>query len=124
DWTPVGLLYEDAYFQASDGTKLHGWFCPCDNPRAVVLMTHGNAGNVTHRTERLRMLQQDLRVAVMAVDYRGYGRSEGMPSENGVLRDARAARKWLAERAGVKEREIVLLGESLGGGVAVDLAAR
>jgi fermentation-respiration switch protein FrsA (DUF1100 family) len=64
-----------------------------------------------------------MRVAAMVFDYRGYGRSDGVPTESGLLQDARAARRWLAERTGVDERQIVLLGESLGGGVAVDLAA-
>jgi fermentation-respiration switch protein FrsA (DUF1100 family) len=63
-------------------------------------------------------------VTVFAFDYRGYGRSEGTPSEQGVLADARAARRWLAEREGVAEQDIVLYGRSLGGGVAVDLAAK
>jgi fermentation-respiration switch protein FrsA (DUF1100 family) len=121
---PHGLNYEDANFTADDGTELHGWFCPCENPRAVVLFAHGNAGNVSHRADRLRLLQRDLHVACMTFDYRGYGRSEGLPTETGVLLDARAARKWLAVRTGVREQEIVLMGESLGGGVAVDLAAK
>jgi fermentation-respiration switch protein FrsA (DUF1100 family) len=69
------------------------------------------------------MMQRDLQVTSMMFDYRGYGRSEGLPTEKGVLLDARAARKCLAERAGVAEEEIVVMGESLGGGVAVDLAA-
>ena len=124
DWRPMALQFEDANFEADDGTKLHGWFCPCENPRAVVLFAHGNAGNVSHRADRLRMLQHDMHVAVLTFDYRGYGRSQGVPSETGVLRDARAARRWLAERTGVQETEIVLMGESLGGGVAVDLAAK
>lgn len=124
EWSPPGLEHEDAFFTSADGTKLHGWYCPCDKPRAVVLLLHGNAGNLTHRWHRLQMLQQDVHVTAMIVDYRGYGHSEGVPTERGVLDDARAARKWLAQRAGVKEQQIVLLGESLGGGVAVDLAAR
>jgi uncharacterized protein len=123
-WQPSGLNFEDANFVADDGVKLHGWFCPSENPRAVVLFAHGNAGNVSHRADRLRLLQRDMHVSVMTFDYRGYGRSEGVPSESGVLRDARAARKWLAERTGVQEQSIVMMGESLGGGVAVDLASK
>ena len=63
-------------------------------------------------------------VTVLMFDYRGYGKSEGSPHEAGVLADARAARKWLAERAKVAEQDIVLMGESIGGGIAVDLAAK
>jgi len=121
-WNPRGLDFEDARFEAADGTKLHGWYVPAANPRAVILFAHGNAGNISHRFEILAELN-GLQVSVLIFDYRGYGRSEGSPSEAGVAQDARAARRWLAERAGVSESEIVLLGESLGGGVMVDLAA-
>lgn len=122
-WNPPGLEFEDAWFEAADGTKLHGWYVPCDKARAVVLVAHGNGGNLSHRYELLAALHQ-LGVSAMIFDYRGYGRSAGSPSEAGILADARAARDWLAERAGVRPAEIVLLGESLGGGVMVDLAAR
>jgi fermentation-respiration switch protein FrsA (DUF1100 family) len=122
-WNPPGLAFEDAWFRAADTTKLHGWYVPHDRPRAVVLFAHGNAGNLSHRWDLLESLQE-LGVAAMIFDYRGYGRSEGSPSETGVLDDARAARHWLAQRAGIDESEIVLMGESLGGAVMVDLAAK
>lgn len=123
-WRTDALSYkiEDASFAAADGVQLHGWYVPCEAPRAFVLFSHGNGGNLTHRKEMLARLH-GLRLAVLIYDYRGYGRSEGAPDEPGILADARAARRWLAERAGVPETEIVHLGESLGGGVAVDLAA-
>jgi fermentation-respiration switch protein FrsA (DUF1100 family) len=70
------------------------------------------------------MLTERLNVSVMAFDYRGYGRSEGTPSENGLLADARAARRWLAQREQIPEEHIVMYGRSLGGAVAVDLAAK
>jgi len=124
NWQPRGLKFEDAWFTAEDGTRLHGWFIPHPHPRAVVLFAHGNAGNISHRAETLRILNQRHGLAVMAFDYRGYGRSAGKPDEQGLLQDARAARKWLAKRTGVSQREIVLMGRSLGGGVMVDLAAR
>jgi uncharacterized protein len=123
DWNPDGLDYEDAFFQAADGTHLHGWFLPHPAPRGVVLFAHGNAGNLTHRREMIEELRQRQGVSVMIFDYRGYGRSRGKPHEAGLLQDARAARTWLANRTGVEEHEIVLLGRSLGGGVMVDLAA-
>ena len=123
DWRPAGLAPEDAWFEAPDGTKLHGWYLPRENPRAVVLFCHGNAGNITHRTEILRALDDVVGVSTLVFDYRGYGRSEGRPDEAGVLADARAARAWLARRAGIPQDRIVLMGESLGGAVAVDLAA-
>ena len=121
DWHPPGLQFEDAWFQAADGTKLHGWFVPHDRPRAVALFAHGNGGNLSHRSDLFRELH-NMGVAVLAFDYRGYGRSEGSPNEAGVLSDARAARSWLAQRAGAAESQIVLMGESLGGAVAAILA--
>lgn len=123
EWEPVDLDFVDAWFEAEDGTKLHGWYVPHQSPKAVALLMHGNAGNVTHRSETLKILNERHALSVMSFDYRGYGRSEGRPSENGILQDARAARAWLAKASGVRESEIVLMGRSLGGGVAVDLAA-
>jgi uncharacterized protein len=122
-WNPRGLQFEDAWFDASDGTRLHGWYLPHSDARGTVLFCHGNAGNVTHREAILRRLHDISRVTVFIFDYRGYGRSEGRPSENGVLADARAARTWLARREGLAEDRLILMGESLGGAVAVDLAA-
>jgi uncharacterized protein len=121
DWQPAGLAVEDAEMQAADGTRLHGWYIPHSQPRAVVLFLHGNAGNIAGRVEFLRDVH-DLGVSVLALDYRGYGRSEGSPSESGLMDDARTARRWLAERANVRESDIVLWGESIGTAVAVDLA--
>jgi fermentation-respiration switch protein FrsA (DUF1100 family) len=122
-WDPPGLPVEDAWFQAADGTKLHGWYLRHERPRAVILFCHGNAGNVTHRAEVLEALERRVGAATLLFDYRGYGRSEGRPTEAGVLADARAARTWLALRENVPEKRIVLMGESIGGAVAVDLAA-
>jgi fermentation-respiration switch protein FrsA (DUF1100 family) len=123
EWQPSEVPVEDAWFLADDGTKLHGWFLDHAEPRAVALVLHGNGGNITLLSEALAILNQRHRLAVMAVDYRGYGQSEGRPTETGILQDARAARRWLSRRVGVSEREIVLMGHSLGGSVAVDLAA-
>ncbi len=124
DWEPAGLTPEDAWFKADDGTELHGWYLPADNPRAVVLFAHGNGGNLSDRRDIIEALATRLGASVLAFDYRGYGRSKGQPTEEGVLADARAARRWLAERAGVPESQVVLMGESIGGAVMVDLAAR
>ena len=123
NWQPAGLPLENVRFQSGDGTKLHGWYVPHPRPRGVVLFCHGNAGNITHRVGMLQTLHERVGVSVMIFDYRGYGWSGGTPTEAGVLTDARAARAWLANRAGVAEDRIVLMGRSLGGAVAVDLAA-
>lgn len=123
DWT-LEPGTEDAWFQSPTGGKLHGWFAAPEHPRAVVLFLHGNTGNVTYFKNYARLFREKLNAAVLVFDYRGYGKSEGTPSEVGVLDDARAARRWLAGRCGVRESDVVLVGHSLGGGVAVDLAAR
>jgi fermentation-respiration switch protein FrsA (DUF1100 family) len=124
NWRPEGQDFEEAWFKSPDGTRLHGWFAEARNPRAVVLHTHGNAGNVTHRVDLLRLYRDRFHASVFVFDYRGYGRSGGEPSEAGILADARAARRWLSQRTQVAETDIILHGTSLGGGVAVDLAAR
>jgi fermentation-respiration switch protein FrsA (DUF1100 family) len=123
DWEPRGLKIEEAEFTSADGTQLHGWYAAAEDPEAVVLFCHGNAGNVTHRDDTLAALPR-MQASVLVFDYRGYGKSAGSPTEAGVLADARAARKWLAEKSGVAESDIVVMGESLGGAVAVDLAAK
>ncbi|MDZ4820250.1 MAG: alpha/beta hydrolase [Planctomycetota bacterium] len=123
DWTPTDFTFEDARFTSADGTKLHGWYVPHPQPKAVVLFSHGNAGNVALWATVLKNLNERCGVSVLGYDYRGYGRSKGTPSEAGILADARAARAWLAKRSGVNEQQIVQMGRSLGGAVAVDLAS-
>ena len=122
-WSPRDINIENAWFQAADGTKLHGWFVAHPDPRGVALVCHGNAGNVTLMAESLQILSTRHRLSVMSFDYRGYGRSEGKPTEEGILQDGRAARAWLAERTSTPESDIILMGQSLGGAVAIDMAA-
>jgi fermentation-respiration switch protein FrsA (DUF1100 family) len=122
DWKPAGIKFEDVWFTAADGVKLHGWYVPAKNPRAVALFAHGNGGNLTDRIDVLYDLHT-LGVSTLIFDYRGYGRSEGSPNEAGIMADGRAARTALAKQAGVPESDIVLMGESLGGAVAVQLAS-
>jgi fermentation-respiration switch protein FrsA (DUF1100 family) len=122
-WEPRGLHFEDAWFDAKDGTRIHGWYCPCEKPQAVLLYAHGNAGNLSYLSGLLQYFQNELRVTTLVFDYRGYGRSKGVPTVEGVLDDARAARSFLAKHADVNESEIVLMGRSLGGAVVVQLAA-
>jgi fermentation-respiration switch protein FrsA (DUF1100 family) len=124
NWKPAAYTFEDMWFQADDGTRLNGWYCPHEKPAAVILLAHGNAGNITHTLPLLKRLHERHRVSVLAFDYRGYGKSDGEPDEDGILKDTHAARKWLAQRANLEEHDIVLMGHSLGGGAVVDLAAR
>lgn len=124
DWMPKNLVFKDVDFTAADNTRLHGWYCPCENPRAVILMAHGNAGHVASRAPWLRYLQLKARVSVFAFDYRGYGRSQGTPTVAGAIQDAEAARAKLCELASIKDADMLLMGESLGGAVMVQLAAQ
>ncbi|WP_425398386.1 alpha/beta hydrolase [Aeoliella sp.] len=120
---PEGLEYQDVEIRSPGAPTLHGWYCPVENPRAVVLFAHGNAGNVSHRARMLRVWTKQLQVSMLVFDYQGYGQSEGSPSEVGLVEDARRARDWLAEHAGVAPTDVVLYGRSLGGAVMVQLAA-
>lgn len=120
---PPDLPLEEVLIQSPDNPKLHAWYCPAKNPRAVVLFAHGNAGNIADRAELIHTWNKQLGVTVLAFDYRGYGRSEGEPTEAGLVDDARVARDWLAERVGLSKHNIVLYGRSLGGAVVAELAA-
>ncbi|MEQ8209601.1 MAG: alpha/beta hydrolase [Lacipirellulaceae bacterium] len=123
DLQPEGLAFEDVFFDADDGTKLHGWYVPHDSPRAYVLYCHGNGEDVPRLANRLKVLHDRIGVAVFAWDYRGYGRSVGTPHEENVVADARTAQLWLAERAGIDPAEVVLIGRSLGGAATIAVAA-
>jgi fermentation-respiration switch protein FrsA (DUF1100 family) len=123
DWAPTSVFVQDANFAAIDGTKLHGWYVGHPQPKAHALLLHGNAGNVTLLADTLRVLNRRHNLAVLALDYRGFGKSEGTPSEQGLYQDARAARRWLAGKEGIAESDVVLMGVSLGGAVAIDMAA-
>jgi len=124
DATPsgLGLAHEDVWLTAEDGVRVHGWYLPVPGARWVTLVSHGNAGNISHRLDRALLLQARLRSSVFLYDYRGYGASEGSPDEAGTYRDARAAYRYLAEEKRVKADELVLFGESLGSAVSLELA--
>ena len=119
----AGLAYEEVHLTTSDDIGIHGWFVPHDNPRATLLFLHGNGGNISHRLEKLAMYHQ-LGLAVFIIDYRGYGLSQGRPSEPGTYLDAEAAWNYLTKDKAVPENRIILYGESLGGAVATWLATQ
>ncbi len=123
EWNQTAVLAQDAHFTAADGTKLHGWYVAHEQPKGHALLLHGNAGNVTLLAETLRTLNRRHKLSVLALDYRGFGKSEGKPSEQGLYQDARAARRWLAEKEHIAESDVILMGVSLGGAVAIELAA-
>jgi fermentation-respiration switch protein FrsA (DUF1100 family) len=118
-----GLDYEDVALVADDGVRLHAWFVPAPDARATLLFFHGNGGNLSHRMDSLRIFH-DLGLSVLILSYRGYGRSEGRPSEIGIQRDANAAWRHLREDRGIPAEEIVVFGRSLGAAVGAELAAR
>lgn len=117
----AGLAYEEVILTTKDELKIHGWFLSQDNPRATLLFLHGNGGNISHRLEKLSIYNQ-LGLAVFIIDYRGYGLSEGKPSEQGTYKDAEAAWNYLTKEKGIPENRIIIYGESLGGAVAAVLA--
>lgn len=124
DWARAsGLPLEDAWFQASDGTKLFGWYVESAETPAVLLWCHGNAGNIINRLDNLRELYR-LGLSVFLFDYRGYGRSEGRPSEEGLYQDGFGAYEYLTRARRVRPERLILFGRSLGAAVAGELAAR
>ena len=122
----LGRPFEEVLFRTRDGLELHGWFFPAEPGSArsqkTVLLCHGNAGNIGHRLDACSALLET-GVNVFVFDYRGYGRSEGRPSEEGTYLDAEAAYDWLQSRK-FSGPNIIAFGESLGGGVASELAVR
>lgn len=117
----LGLTYEAVQFEAEDGVKLSGWFIPAEEASRIVLFFHGNAGNISHRLESIALFHR-LGLSVFIIDYRGYGQSEGSPSESETYLDAAAAWRYLVEERGSEPEQIIIFGRSLGGAVATWLA--
>jgi fermentation-respiration switch protein FrsA (DUF1100 family) len=123
DLTPetFRLEYKDIYFTAEDGTRLNGWFFPLGKDDPVILHFHGNGGNISHRLDLVsQLLQRKLQVFI--IDYRGFGRSGGSPSERGLYKDGLAAYDYLVRREGISPGQIVVHGHSMGAAVAVEVA--
>jgi len=121
EWARLsGLPLEDVWFQSPDGVKLFGWFVPAPGNTmkgAMLLWCHGNAGNIIHRLDNVALLHR-LGISVFLFDYRGYGRSAGSPSQQGLYLDALGAYDYLVQRRRVPAGRVVLFGRSLGGSVA------
>jgi len=116
-----GLDFEDVFFEAADGVKLHGWWVPRAGA-PVLVWFHGNAGNISHRLENIKLLWELAGVQVFIFDYREYGRSQGRISREGTFLDAAAAYGYVTETRGIPGKEIILFGRSLGTALATDLA--
>jgi fermentation-respiration switch protein FrsA (DUF1100 family) len=114
---------EDIWFKASDGVNLHGWFFSGGpNAKGTILVLHGNAENLsTHVNSVLWLVQDGFNLFIF--DYRGYGRSEGSPEIKGVHLDAEAALKTLLDMPRTGGKQVVVLGQSLGGAIAVHTTA-
>lgn len=123
-WNPSTANCELVKFETADGSTLEGLYFPCENSSGTILYSHGN-GDILKNCEWLgNSYREEFNVSILIYDYRGYGRSEGNPTAPGILEDGRAGMKWLAEREGIEESEIIQMGFSLGGSVAIDLASR
>ncbi|AXK38862.1 alpha/beta hydrolase [Crenobacter cavernae] len=118
----AGLAYEAVWLTTEDGIRIEAWYLPAPAARGVALLAHGNAGNISHRMDYAPMFHR-LGYSLLLFEYRGYGRSEGRPSEEGTYADARAAWRYLVAERGFPPERIVLVGESLGGAVVARLAA-
>ncbi len=124
DSSSDGLAAEDVWFDSGPpgrAVRLHGWWIEHPEAAGTVLYCHGSSGTIAHRIGVFRLLR-DVRVNVLAFDYRGYGQSEGVPSERGLLADVRAAYDHLTGPLGRPAEELLFFGHSLGGAVAIDAA--
>jgi hypothetical protein len=118
----IGLDYEKIRFKTHDGLRLFGWYMPIEQEKGVVLFFHGNAGNISHRLDSLALFHA-LGYSTFIFDYRGYGRSEGTPTEEGLYLDAEAAWQYLIEEKKVKPEDVILFGRSLGGALAAHISS-
>jgi len=119
----IGLAYDEVRLRTSDNVLISGWYIPCDSSIATIMICHGNAGNISHRLETIKIFH-DLGLAVFIFDYRGYGNSTGSPSEKGTYIDAEAAWDYLTNTKNIAPDSIILFGRSLGGPIAAYIAEK
>ena len=119
----MGMPYEDLYLKTSDGVRINAWFLKNPKARSTLIFAHGNAGTMSDRLLKVKFFY-DLGLNVLVFDYRGYGKSQGKPTENGVYLDAQTAYDYLKDRNDIDMNAVIAYGASLGGIVAVDLASK
>jgi hypothetical protein len=119
----IGLSFDEVRLKTADGLTIIAWHIPVPDARAVLLFCHGNGGNISHRLDSIRIFH-DLGLSVLIFDYRGYGSSEGEPTEEGTYLDAEAAWNFLVKDKGIDPARIIIFGRSLGSAVAAELAMR
>lgn len=117
----IGLEFENVRLITRDSVRLFGWFIPGTENNPVILFCHGKAGNISHRLETIRIFNR-IGLSVFIFDYRGYGLSEGKPTEKGTYWDAEAAWAYLIHQRRIPASEIIVFGRSLGGAIAAWLA--
>lgn len=120
----IGIKFQDLFFTASDGVRLHGWYIPHRQARSTLIWFHGNAGNISHRVGNIKLLHDKVAVNIFIFDYRGYGRSEGQASEEGTYMDGEAALGVVGKQFGTEANKTILFGRSLGAAVAAEIARR
>lgn len=118
----AGMIAEDFWVKTNDGVRIHGWYFPNEGAEYVIVLSHGNAGNISYRLDIAQTLLRS-GAAVLMYDYRGYGKSEGRPSEKGLYSDINAVINGLITQKSYAENRIVMYGRSLGGAVAAKAAA-
>jgi hypothetical protein len=119
----IGLDYEDIFLKTDDGARINGWHIPASSTSITILFCHGNGGNISHRLETISGFHR-MGYSVFIFDYRGYGRSKGRISEEGTYRDALTAYNYITQGNDVESEKVCIFGRSLGGAIAIDLAAR
>ena len=117
----IGLSWEDVYYKTRDNIMLNAWFFRNPHAKSTIIFAHGNAGNMSDRLFKVKFFY-DLGLNVFIFDYRGYGKSQGKPSEAGIYLDAQGAYDYLQSRGDVNMKNIILYGASIGGVVVIDLA--
>jgi len=122
----LGRIFEEVFFETTDKVHIWAWFfkVPKSTSRPTILFFHGNAGNISHRLPNIAQMIYHLNCNVMIVSYRGYGKSTGFPSEEGIKKDAQAALEYLLTRTDIDKNQIILFGRSLGGAVASYLCSK
>ena len=122
DFTPaeLGLAFEEVAVETADGLALSGWYLPAWNATHALMYCHGNAGDIRDWVQAAPPFVES-RISVLVWDYRGYGRSEGEPSEEGLYMDGRAMWAWLKERAAQDGLPASILGKSLGSAIAIQI---
>lgn len=119
----LGFRYEDVYIPVGSNEEINAWYIQQDKDNYTILFCHGNAGNISSRLGIIKLLS-DLNLNIFIFDYRGYGKSKGTPSEEGIYEDVLAAYKYLVNVKNIPPSKIIVYGKSLGSAPAVDLASK